>query len=92
MGAISYTSQALVAAPSTSPRNPSRARSSRTPAHGVPAPYVWTPRRRRCVAVVLIGGIRRRNRELRSTSFSSTRAYIGQVYSNASSAVLRVEG
>ena len=42
--------------------------------------------------MVLIGGIRRRNRELRSTSSSSTRAYIGQVYSNASSAALRVEG
>jgi hypothetical protein len=48
---------------SSSPRNPSRARGASTPVTGVPVPYLWTSRRRCCVAVVLIGGIRRRSYE-----------------------------
>ena len=58
------------------PPNPSRARGARTPVIGVPAPYVWTPRRRRCVAVVLIGGTSRSS-ELRSASSAPMHIYIG---------------
>ena len=56
--------------------NPSRARSASTPVIGVPAPYVWTSRRRRCVAVVLIGETSRSS-ELWSASSSPTRIYVG---------------
>jgi hypothetical protein len=47
----------------SSPRNPSRARGASTPVTSVPAPYMWTLRRRCFVAVVLIGGTRRRSCE-----------------------------
>jgi hypothetical protein len=50
---------------------------------------VWTLRRRCCVAVVLIGGTRRRSCETWSTFSSPTRDYIGASYPNSTSAMIR---
>jgi hypothetical protein len=94
MIASSVSGRLLVICPSCcrlfSPRSPSRARGASTPMTGVPALYVWTSRRRCCVAAVLIGGTRRRSYKLRSASSSLTCDYFGASCPNSTSAALRV--
>jgi hypothetical protein len=74
----------------SSPQNPRRVHGASTPVTSVPAPYVWTLRRCRCIVVVLIGRTRRRRCKPWSASSSPTHDYVGSSYPNSTCAALRI--